>query len=215
MSVATDLAELEATIAENELDEAAAERLRELLQEGAELPLALEQVLAERDGALPPPELPAAAEEPDGAPSDKQLRELDKENDRHRDKVRTIMGVHVAEWEPCSKCDGIGLEPPGPKPQTHEWFMACPTCQGFGEVYTGSSREGKESRDCPACGGRGYLEALGQGGTPLAEGGTPIGQEPPAPQAPQLEPAAPASSDPPPGLVFGRPAWMGDPNIGA
>lgn len=215
MSTATDIAELEAAIAENELEETAAERLRELLQEGAELPQALEQVLAERDGAAPPPELPPPAEEPDGAPSDKQLRDLDRENDRHRDKVRTIMGGHVAGWEPCEKCDGLALQPPGPKPQTHEWFVACPTCQGFGEVYTGSSREGQQSRDCPACGGRGYLEALGQGGTPLAEGGTPIGQEPAAPQAPQLEQTPAASLAPAAGLVFGRPAWMGDPNIGA
>lgn len=214
MSTATDLAELEAAIAEHELEETAAARLRELLEEGAELPQAIEQVLAERDGQAPPPELPQAAEEPLGEPSDKQLRELDREQARHLAKAHAIMGPHLEGFTECEKCDGLGLTPPGPSPQSHPYFIACDTCNGFGEVFTGSLREGRTSRDCPACGGYGYLEALGEGGTPLAEGGRPIGSPAVTPPEAQLAQLEPEGERPAPTLTHGRPAWMGDPNIG-
>lgn len=215
MSVATHLAELEAAIAENELEETAAERLRELVQEGSPIPDALELVLAERDGAAPPPPLPEPAAAPTGDPTEKQLRELDREQTRHLEKARTIMGPFLEGFGECEKCDGLGLTPPGPTPQGHEWFIPCPTCNGFGEVYTGSLRSGRESRDCPACGGAGYLEALDANGVSLAEGGNAgparPASLPPEPSADLLE-QAPA---PTPAPRHGRPAWMGDPAIGA
>lgn len=215
MSTATHLAELDAAIAENELDETATERLRELVQEGSPIPDALELVLAERAGDEQPPPLPEPAEAPAGDPSDKQLRELDREQTRHLDKARTIMGPFLEGFVECEKCGGLGLTPPGPQPQTHEFFIACPTCQGFGEVYTGSLRPGKESRDCPGCGGSGYLEALDPQGVPLAQGGNPAAAPAPLPTPPELSPQLeerPAGVAPP---TFGRPAWMGDPAIGS
>lgn len=214
MSVATDLAEIDAAIAENELEETAAERLRELLQEGAELAEALELVLKERDGAAPPPALPEPPEPPVGEPTDQQLKALDRETDRHIKKVHEIMGGFVSGFTTCAKCDGLGLEQPGPEPRGHEYFKTCDTCSGFGQVLTGSLREGRNARDCPACGGNGYLEALGEGGVPLAQGGgsPAVSPTPPPPATAALEGAA--QSEGAGGLTFGRPAWMGDPSIG-
>lgn len=215
MSTLTDAAELDAAIAENELEDTAAERLRELTQEGLALPDALEQVLAERDGAQPPPPLPAPAEQPPGEPTDKELRALDREQTRHVAKVHEIMGAHVAGFAECEKCGGLGLMPPGPQPRSHEYFIACPTCNGYGEVFTGSLRAGRESTDCPGCGGSGYLEKLDGNGVPLSQGGNSAAAPPSAPPPPELVPVdgqQPQTVTPP---TYGRPAWMGDPSIGS
>jgi len=214
MSTATDIAELDAAIAENELEGEAADRLRELVQEGAPIPDALEQLRQELEAAAAPPAPPAELEPPAGEPTEQQLKALDRETDRHLKKVGEIMGGFVAGFTPCSKCDGLGLEQPGPEPRGHDYFKTCETCAGFGQVLTGSLREGRNARDCPACGGNGYLEALGEGGVPLAQGG---GQPAVSPTSP---PPAIATAEPAPteqgagGLTFGRPAWMGDPSIG-
>lgn len=214
MSAVTDAAQLEAAIAENDLNEAEAETLRLLVTEsGTPLEDAVRELLESRDGTGQTLTL-AAAEGPLGEPTEKQLRDLERAVQRHLERVRTIMGGHVAGFEECDKCGGYGLTPPGPQPQTHEWFVACPTCEGFGQVLTGSLREGQQSRDCPQCKGRGYLEALGANGAPLADGGTPAGAAPPA--APQLEPPAapPADGANGAGLQYGTPSWMGDASIG-
>lgn len=163
------------------------------------------------------PEEPEAAvavvELGEGEPSRKQLRDLDSEQRRHIARVQTIMGGYVAGFEECEHCSGIGLVPPGPKPQTHEFFKACATCAGFGEVLTGSRRAGQESRDCPGCAGRGYVEKLDGQGMPLAVGGGAAGaldgRTPPAPLTEASRPAEAPAAD-----GFGVPSWMGDPRLG-
>lgn len=214
MSVATDLAEIDAAITENELEAEAADRLRELVQEGAAIADALEQLRQEAEAETAPPPPAAPPEPPVGEPTDQQLKALDRETDRHIKKVHEIMGGFVGGFATCSKCDGLGLEQPGPEPRGHEYFKTCDTCSGFGQVLTGSLREGRNARDCPACGGNGYLEALGEGGVPLAQGGGS-----PAASPTPLPPAAVAlegqhEQQEPGALTFGRPAWMGDPSIG-
>lgn len=166
--------------------------------------------VGERAAELERAELPATGE---AEPSRKQLAALDAEQRRHVGRVQSIMGGYVAGFEECEHCAGIGLVPPGPKPQTHEHFRACETCAGFGEVLTGSRRAGNESRDCPGCGGRGYVEALDESGMPLAgrPAGTVAGGSASAPaQGPgdgsNGQPASAADR-------FGVPAWMGDPNL--
>jgi hypothetical protein len=209
MSTAVDLAKIEAAIAEHELDDAETEQLRELAHEHASLEAALAQVLETREEATAPPAAPQSEEEPAGEPSDKQLRALDRENARHEAKVREIMGGFVAGWQPCSKCDGLALEEPGPEPQTSELYRECPKCKGFAKVLTGSRDPLFAFAPCPGCGGRGFQERMSSAGTPIAQG------EQPAPLSPAPS-AAPASPLEPAAAVngagegeWGTPAWMG------
>jgi hypothetical protein len=210
MSTATELAELDAAIAENELTADEAESLREGVAAGVNIAAALEQVLADRS---PVPEAETPPPPPPTEPTDKQWRELGKENERHEAAVHRIMGEFVAGFETCDGCGGSGLTPPGPPapaPKPHEWFKTCDTCNGFGQVLTGSLRAGNEARDCPTCLGRGYLEALDEQGAPLA--GANGAQSPPVELSPVPNGAgavAPAAGD-----RFGVPSWMGDPNLG-
>jgi hypothetical protein len=213
MTVATEMAELEGAIGEAELSDEEAELARGLVGEGMPIAEAIAATLAERgDGANEPPAEGAAGAEL-GEPGGKQLRDLEKETDRHLERVHAIMGAHVADFDACDACGGIGLTPPGPRPQEHEYFRACSTCAGFGQVKTGSLRQGQEARDCPLCKGRGYLEALDGQGQPLADraASVPIPQAPSP--APVVELAPPATNGEQTAPTFGTPAWMGDPSL--
>lgn len=78
--------------------------------------------------------------------------------------------------------------------KAHAKFKRCATCNGHGQVLTGSLAEQQQTADCPRCGGRGYLERLEQ-------------EQPPAERA--IEPARNGDDDD----GFGVPKWMGDPNL--
>jgi hypothetical protein len=214
MSTITREAELEAAIAEAELTDEEAELAKGAVAEGLSIADAIAAVLIEREPAPAPP-----AEQPGelGEPSDKQLRALDAEQARHEKRVHEIMGGHVAGFVTCEACAGVGLvppEPPGPELKEHEWFQTCETCNGYGKVKTGSLSAEHALRNCPGCGGRGYLEAIDASGAALAGDGNAAQAPPP------LELAAPPAVEPAPGnggapeLRFGRPSWMGDPTLG-
>lgn len=214
MSAATELAELEATIAEHELADDEAERLRELVNAGGPIEEAVRMIVADREPEPEPEPSPEPTAPPTGEPTDKQFRELAKETDRHATAVRRIMGTFAEGMTECEKCSGLGLAPAGPEPQTHEWFKECATCAGFGLVLTGSSRPGNESRDCPACRGRGYLEALNEQGAPLAVEGANAAAPVPAIAVPPVSPPAELTQTAGAQPRFGVPSWMGDPGLG-
>jgi hypothetical protein len=159
---------------------------------------------------------PGAAGEPPatGEPSKAQLRELDVEQERHEQAVHEIMGAYVEGFVGCDQCNGVGLVPPIPQPRTHPYFRRCQTCNGYGEVLTGALEGVNRSRACPACLGRGYLEAIGEGGAPLA--GQPATATMPAiPPAAATTDGGAAGADGEGGEVtFGVPSWMGNPDIG-
>lgn len=213
MSELAQMAAIDAAIAENELDEDEAAELREHVAEGGDLGNFIAEVIAAREPAPAP--TPAAIAEPE-EPTEKQWRELGKENERHVGKVREIMGGFVAGFGECEACQGAGIVPPGepePEVRTHELFKACETCNGYGQVRTGALNPQHAHRECPACKGRGYLEAIGADGRPLADGGTVA-------LAPQPQPAPiegvipPAPNGQPAGVTYGTPSWLGDPSIG-
>lgn len=214
MSTITATAELEAAIAEAELTDEEAERAKAIAAEGLAPDEAVAAVVAEREPAEPPTPTPTPPEPESGEPTDKQLASLDREQERHEKRVREIMGGFVAGFEPCDKCSGVGLTSPGPTAQTNENFKACDTCEGFGLVLTGSLRPGQESRDCPTCLGRGYLERLTEQGASVApQPGTvaaPLAVVP----SPPLEPAPAENGATQPAERFGVPTWMGDPSLG-
>lgn len=215
MSTLTDTAELEAAIAEAELTDEEGELVKRLVVEEQLAPdEAIAAAIATRDEQPQPPAPPAG--EPEGEePSSKQLRELVKENERHVAAVSKIMGGFVDGFEPCEKCDTLGLQPPGPKPRTHSFFKACETCAGFGQVLTGSLEAQYQAVACPDCGGRGYLEAMVDN-TPAVEVVKQLREQRAAAPRP-LEPVALAPVVEPAGgeVTFGRPSWMGDPGLGA
>jgi DNA-directed RNA polymerase subunit RPC12/RpoP len=214
MSTVTEIAELEAAITEAELTDDEAELVKRLVGEEQLAPdEAIAAAIATREEQPPPPAPPGP--EPEGdEPSAKQLRDLAKENDRHVEAVRKIMGGFVEGFVGCEKCDTIGLEPPGPKPRSHDFYQACATCNGFGQVLTGSLEAQYAAIACPDCGGRGFLEAMVDN-TPAAELVKQLrAQRAAAPAAPELVqpivPQAPAGGE----VTFGRPTWMGDPQLG-
>lgn len=215
MSTLSDSVELEAAIAEAELDDDEAERVKDRVGEGLAIAEAIAIELAVRAGSealdaepiVPPAEL--------GEPTDDQLRKLDNEQRRHENRVREIMGAHVAGFDACDHCGGVGLVPPGPRPQTHENYKACDTCNGFGRVLTGSQRPGNEDVDCPSCRGRGYLERLTESGQPVVPATPSAAAIAPAPVAPVALEQADLNGGKQGDEVWGVPAWMGDPNLGS
>ena len=137
MNAVTEAVELEAAIAEAELTDAEAEVVREAVQDEVPLEEAVRIVLEAREAVEEGDT--DAGEQPSGElgePSEKQLRQLDTAIRAHERKVRGIMGAHVADFEACDTCGGMGLTPKV-APRTHPWFKACDTCNGFGSILTG------------------------------------------------------------------------------
>lgn len=213
MTVA-EVAELEGKIGEAELTDEEAALVKRLVAEEELAPdEAIAAALATREQETPP--APKAEPPIEGdEPTTKQLRDLTRENERHVGKVREIMGGFVEGFEPCEKCDTIGLQSPGPKPRAHAFYKACETCAGFGQVLTGSLEAQYAAIACPDCGGRGFLEAM-LDNTPAVEV---------VKQLREQRAAAPAATELAPQLVqptgaggevsYGRPTWMGDPQLG-
>lgn len=210
LSPADELSSLAAEADLSEVETAAAEAA---MADGASPAEAVAAVLEER-AAPPTAETETEPAEPEsGEPSRKQIQSLEREQERHERRVREIMGGFVAGFEPCGECGGVGIVPPGPKPQAHPLFKECETCAGFGQVLTGSHREGHTARDCPACLGRGYLEALDEHGAPLAPapGAAPLGGNGAHSIAVSVDATGPSPAAPE--QRFGVPSWMGDPSL--
>lgn len=214
MSTITDETALATAIAEAGLTDVEAELVNRILEDtDASAEEAIASALAMREAEAAPPAT-TTGEAESAEPTVKQLKDLDKENTRHVETVHRIMGSFVAGFVACEKCDTLGLEPPGPKPRSHDFFQACATCNGYGQVLTGSLEAQFSSINCPDCGGRGYLEMLVDN-TPAAELVKQLrAQRATAPQvdlaAPPVLPAAAPAHE----VSFGRPAWMGDPTVG-
>lgn len=129
--------------------------------------------------------------------SDEQLgKAIGKLVDAFEADLRELIGAE--EELTAVPMDGaVGFMLPGALVyNTHEKFRRCSTCNGRGEVLTGSLADGKQTADCPRCGGRGYLEKLDD---------EPAGEE-------QGATNGTGAADPDAG--YGVPTWMGDPNIG-
>lgn len=214
MTAITELAELEAAIGEADLDDDQAAELKALVQEGTPLDEAVAQII-ERTAE----EVEQATGEPDPSegleqPTAKMLESVARERERHNKRMHQILGGFVEGFEPCEKCDGDGIVPPGPKARTHPFFAACVTCNGFGQVLTGSLEEQYAGVQCPDCAGRGYLEAM-LDNTPAVELVEQLRASRRAAQQPVTPVPTPSLADADPGAVtMGRPAWMGDPTVG-
>ena len=214
MSTATDIAELEAAAVEAELSDEETEAVKETVAEGASLEEAVAFVLSQREGTDEEPPPPAPPAEELGEPTAKQIKALETQAERHLEKVRTIMGGHVAGFDVCPECGAVGLVPPGPRPQSHEDYKACPTCAGFGQIKTGSLRGGHEAADCPTCKGAGYLIRRVDPNATAANGATaPVVPFVAQPESHELAPP-PAAPTTPAAETWEAATWMGDPTLG-
>ena len=111
-------------------------------------------------------------------------------------ELRELFG-ETEPLTPLSMDGAIGFMIPGMlEVKPNDKFRRCSTCNGHGQVLTGSLADGKQTADCPRCAGLGYLTRL---------------------EGDDVQPAAPTNGnnavDPDAG--FGVESWMGDPNIGA
>lgn len=179
MSRVKELAEAEAARAEAEQPE------QEPEQEPTQEPEP-----AEPGEAEPEPEQP---EQPQAsAPFD--VEAFEKEARRHERAIAKVLGPEFVEAV-CPTCQGVGYAPQGadaaPQLQTHQDYRACETCAGFGDVLTGSHKQGHELASCPSCAGTGYLMR-------------------------RPEPEQPANGNAAPGHApadYGPQPWLGDPTI--
>lgn len=190
MSNATRLVELEAAIAEAELTDDEAGMASELVGEGSPIADAIALVLADREGGdgrrTEKPPIPEAA--PAFVVDDKKV---EKEIERHLNRMAELLGPSAEQYEPCEECGAAGIRIPGPQMKANDKYRMCPTCDGYGQVLTGSKAASHVTANCPTCMGRGFQERVAEGQTPAA----PIVQ--------------PVES----GDGFGTPTWMGDPEV--
>lgn len=156
-----------------------------------------EELDAERDDAEPAEpetgEQPEQGEPPE--PTEAMFGKVRAANERHHEKVRSIMGGFVDGFVECEACGGSGLtlpEPPGPSLQQAADAATCETCAGFGELTTGSRRQGYTLLQCHDCNGKGWQ---GPGNpTPEQAAAAAIAStrgEPPVPQSLAVDPAQP------------------------
>lgn len=137
---------------------------------------------------------------------------LERETERHTKRVHEIVGASASDLLECPLCDDLI---PGfimPTPDTPERFPAvrqfmgdaqpaayqqdpntrtCVTCDGLGEVETGSKVQGQVTLVCTDCGGKGWQGAR----APVATSG-PMAPTP-APEANGQATPTPAGPEPP------------------
>lgn len=170
-------------------------RLREIVdREAAAAEVDDDEGAAEEGEDSPEPE-PEPAEPPPAPESAEQTaRLLTREDRRHEKALAKVLGVEPP-LEPCTNCSSLGYFPPGTSaPVGNAKYIACPTCNAIGQVLTGSRNPQHAMAPCPECGGRGFLERI---------------EQPASPPAPGMTAAVPNGSEP----QYGRPTWMGDPNL--
>jgi hypothetical protein len=157
----------------------------------------------------PEPEQPQGLSEKD---LEKTFAKLDREAQRHKGRIEEIMGEDAAMLVPCVLCEPLMPGFVMPSPKTPERFPAvrafmgdaepqaweqdpntrtCQTCDGMGEVKTGSKVQSQTTLVCTDCGGKGW-----QGQRPAVAATGPM-SAPPLPDANGQRENAPPTIDPP------------------
>lgn len=143
-----------------------------------------------------PDEQPEADEEPEAKSDEQRVAELDALMAGFEAGLRDVFGIEE-ELQPVPMDGAVGYMLPGALVlKDHEHYRRCATCNGHGQVLTGSLADGKQTADCPRCSGRGYLERL------------------PESQQQTVPTNGNGDGEVDPDAGFGVPAWMGDPAIG-
>jgi hypothetical protein len=113
--------------------------------------------------------------------------ELEKEQRRHERALDKVFGGLDA-FDGCEHCGGLGMIPKGleaaPEPMPHPEYHRCAACNGYGEMATGSLRDGFQTRPCSTCNGNGYIDRVAQDAADRARAlleQPPAAPPPPAP----------------------------------
>lgn len=150
----------------------------------------------------------SATEEVAPAPEDsaKKMQQagekLDRESERHWNRIKEIMGDDADGLVPCELCF---VKTPGfrwdaaPNEETSARVRiaiglpdvsnfapsaterSCDDCRGLGKVRTGSTVPGRETITCDACGGKGYVNSRPRLNTPDAAAEAPPAENGSAP----------------------------------
>jgi hypothetical protein len=136
------------------------------------------------------PQTDAPPEQPSDDPSVEDIAKFTREHERHAHELRAIMGDDFETLAECDFCGGMGYAPPQVL-RTNDRYKMCDTCNGFGNVLTGSRIETSATAPCPACQGRGYLEKLSV----------------PQPTGEHVAPQSNGADE------YGTPTWMGSPDV--
>ena len=127
--------------------------------------------------------------EPDAEPapevnSDAQAKAIVSELGRHERAWAKLNGVEPDGLNVCPTCEGVGFTmEPQPTIKEAEYAERCMTCNGYGEVLSGSLRQGSKTVKCLACAGLGYIDT--RSAADLTQNGTqeitvdPVGEEDP------------------------------------
>lgn len=130
------------------------------------------------EGVLTPDEIENALERY-GKEQEQILDKLDREAKRHRDRLAEILQEDVLALVPCELCradlagwvDRTVAIPDEVKVRTRiqigdrqpenwqadRYSRQCDTCEGLGEVLTGSQVQGQTTLPCIACNGKGWV----------------------------------------------------------
>lgn len=131
--------------------------------------------------------------------SAKKMREagekLDRESERHWNRIKEIMGDDADGLTPCELCfvktPGFRWDAAPNEETTNRVRIAiglpdvsnyapsaterqCDDCRGLGKVRTGSTVTGEETASCDACKGKGYVSTRERLNTPVATPEQPV-----------------------------------------
>ena len=166
------------------------------------------------DGAGDDDLQPATAQQPSEKEIEQTYKKLDAETARHVKRVAELVGEEAfAHLVVCELCDPSmpGFRWPRPPAdevkaavrmaigdrqpenwQADTYSRRCDSCQGLGEVLTGSQVRGQETLGCLECGSRGWIPIGPERGRPnVVQLATP-----PAPVEGQLPPPPAVDDDP-------------------
>lgn len=198
---------------------------------------AMSEALADEEADQPEPREPAS-----DAVIEQIGKQLDKEADRHTKAVVRIMGESMGDLVPCPLCITPGfvtVVPPAdfdplqrlavlaalgedapPELRPHPNRRRCETCDGWGDLTTGSRKNTTAVDGCPTCMGNGWIDAAAEQAmrdtalpavTPTAAPAPSVGQVTQGGYSFQLVPGG--SSDAA-GRLPGHPLWGLPPETG-
>src|SRR5947207_6245423 len=106
-------------------------------------------------------ETEATPVEPPAQPNtEAQAKAIESELKRHEKAWAKIIGLPLEALHVCSMCGGVGFTQEDEPPIKEATFAkACPDCNGYGKVISGSFNDATRLIDCRTCVGYGYITA--------------------------------------------------------
>ena len=126
--------------------------------------------------------------EPPAQPNTEAMRKgVETELKRHEKAFAKAVGMPVDALHVCPQCGGAGFtQEDEPEVKEATFAKACPDCNGYGKVRSGSRNDSTVLIDCRTCQGYGYITV--ESDTPnLANGEATVTIAPPRATDPEVE----------------------------